>query len=124
MEFISPFTPALAETFLLAMVCTILLVDAFIADQQRWITYFLTMATLAGCFLITGFTDWNGDTYTFSGMFVGDPLANMMKLWIYVTVAIVLVYSQAYIRAREMFKGEFFVLALFATLGMMVMVSA
>jgi NADH-quinone oxidoreductase subunit N len=124
MEFISPFTPALAETFLLAMVCTILLVDAFISNEQRWITYLLTMATLAGCFLITGFTDWSGEMYTFSGMFVGDPLANMMKLWIYVTVAIVLVYSQAYIRAREMFKGEFFVLALFATLGMMVMVSA
>lgn len=125
MEFISPFTPALAETFLLAMVCTILLVDVFLREDQRWITYALTMATLLGCFAITGFTDWSvAGTYTFSGMFVADPLANLMKLSIYATVAVVLVYSQAYIRAREMFRGEFFVLALFATLGMMVMVSA
>ena len=124
MEFIAPFTPALAETFLLAMVCTILLVDAFLSDARRWITYALTMATLVVCFLITGFTDWGGEIYTFSGMFVADPLANMLKLFIYLTVAIVLVYSQAYIRDREMYRGEFFVLALFATLGMMVMVSA
>ena len=35
-----------------------------------------------------------------------------------------LVYSRAYIAARGMFRGEFFALALFATLGMMVMISA
>jgi NADH-quinone oxidoreductase subunit N len=124
MEYITPFIPALAESFLLVMVCAILLIDAFLPSEKRWVTYALTLATLLGCFLITGFTDWSGDIYTFSGMFVADPLANMLKLWIYVTVAIVLVYSQAYIRAREMFSGEFFVLALFSMLGMMVMVSA
>ena len=37
MDFITPFTPALAEAFLLVMVCVILLVDVFLADAQRWI---------------------------------------------------------------------------------------
>src|SRR5688572_32474718 len=36
----------------------------------------------------------------------------------------VLVYSRAYISARGLFRGEYFVLVLFATLGMMVMISA
>ena len=36
----------------------------------------------------------------------------------------ILVYSRAYICARGMLRGEFFTLALFATLGMMVMISA
>ena len=124
MEYIAPFTPAIAEAFLLVMACTILLLDAFLPVEKRWVTYALTLATLLGCFLITGFTDWGDDIYTFSGMFVADPLANLLKLCIYVTVAVVLVYSQAYIRARDMFRGEFFVLALFSMLGMMVMVSA
>ena len=35
-----------------------------------------------------------------------------------------LVYSREYIRLRGMFQGEFFALMLFATLGMMVMISA
>jgi NADH-quinone oxidoreductase subunit N len=37
---------------------------------------------------------------------------------------IVLAYSRAYVSARGLFRGEFFVLLLFATLGMMVMISA
>jgi NADH-quinone oxidoreductase subunit N len=37
---------------------------------------------------------------------------------------VILVYSRAYVAARGMFRGEFFVLTLFATLGMMIMISA
>ena len=124
MQFITPLAPAYAEIFLLGMVCVILLADLFVSDEKRDITYGLTLAALAGCFAITGFVDQGSESYTFSGMFVADLLANVLKLGIYVVVAIVLVYAQAYIRARDMFRGEFFVLALFATLGMMVMVSA
>src|SRR4029079_16074721 len=36
----------------------------------------------------------------------------------------VLAYSRAYLGSRGMFKGEFFALILFATLGMMIMISA
>jgi NADH-quinone oxidoreductase subunit N len=45
-------------------------------------------------------------------------------MMVYVTVSVVLVYSRSYISARGMLGGEFFSLALFATLGMMVMISA
>ncbi len=125
MQFITPLVPAYAEVFLLAMVCVILLLDLFLGDEQRWITYALSLVTLLGCFLLTVFIVLTSDAvYTFSGMFVSDLMANVLKLGIYLTVAVVLVYSQAYIRARDMFRGEFFVLALFAMLGMMVMVSA
>ncbi len=126
MQFITPLFPAYAEVFLLAMVCVILMLDLFVRDEQRWITYALTLATLLGCFLLTVLVVLASDAgpYTFSGMFVSDLMANVLKLGIYITVAVVLVYSQAYIRARDMFRGEFFVLALFAMLGMMVMVSA
>ena len=124
MQFITPLAPACAEVFVLAMVCVILLLDLFVSDERRGITCALTLATLGGCFLITGFTDPASVVYTFSGMFVADLMANVLKLGIYVTVATVLTYSQSYIRARGMFRGEFFVLSLTAMLGMMVMVSA
>jgi NADH-quinone oxidoreductase subunit N len=39
-------------------------------------------------------------------------------------VAIALVYSRSYLAARNLDKGEFYLLVLFATLGMMVMISA
>ena len=57
-------------------------------------------------------------------MFVDDLMADVLKLLIYVSVMAMLVYSRAYMPSRGMFRGEFFVLVLFATLGMMVMISA
>lgn len=124
MQFITPLAPAYAEIFLLCMTCAILLIDVFLRDDQRGITYGLSLVALTGCFLITGFVNPGSEPYTFSGMFIADRLAGMLKLAIYVSVAVMLVYSQSYIRARGMMRGEFFALSLFGTLGMMVMVSA
>ena len=38
--------------------------------------------------------------YTFSGMFVADPMAHVLKLFAVVTTALMLVYAQGYARAR------------------------
>ena len=63
-------------------------------------------------------------TYAFGGMFVTDPMANVLKLFAIVTVALVLVYAQSYARDRGLWKGELFTLTLFALLGIMLMISA
>jgi len=123
MSFLTFIAPAYAEVFLLCMACVILVVDLFVSDAQRGISYNLTLLTLAGCFALT----WIGsaeEQYAFNGMFVADPMAALLKLGIYIAVAVTLVYAQSYVRARGMLRGEFFVLSLLATLGMMVMVSA
>ena len=101
MSFIMPLAPAYAEVFVLVTVCVILLADLFLSDARRGVTYALTLATLGGCFLITGFSDPGGEQYTFSGMFVADLMANVLKLGIYIAVAIVLTYSQAYIDRKS-----------------------
>lgn len=124
MNYIQPLWPAYPELFLLTMVCVILVADLFISDDNRIFTYALTQATLIGCIAVTWFTASAGPTYTFSGMFVADLMSDVLKLLTYVAVMVMLVYSRAYIAARGMFRGEFFVLLLFATLGMMVMISA
>ena len=62
--------------------------------------------------------------YTFNGMFVDDPMSDVLKISVCLSVAVMLAYSRRYIALRGMFRGEFFVLSLFATLGMMVMISA
>jgi NADH-quinone oxidoreductase subunit N len=60
-------------------------------------------------------------------MFVSDPMANLLKLFTYLTVGMTLVYSRQYADDRGMLSGnlggEFYVLALFAMLGQMVMIS-
>lgn len=124
MEYITPLWPAYPEMFLLVMACLILIVDLFISDDNRIFTYGLTQFTLAGCAVLTFFTGNAEPVYTFSGMFVDDLMADALKLMTCLAVITILVYARAYTAARGMFRGEFFTLALFATLGMMVMISA
>lgn len=116
--------PLLPEIFLLAAVSFILIFDLFLSDEHRYITYILSLAALLGCGWLT-FTGASGDVvYAMHGMFVSDMLGDVLKLVVYFSVAVTMVYSREYIRVRGMFQGEFFVLMLFATLGMMVMISA
>ena len=126
MQFVPPdLRLAVAEIFLLAMTCLIMIVDLFVKDKKRTATFVLTQLTLVGAAVATGLTSTGQIFYTFNNMFVGDLMGDLLKELLYVTVIVVLFYSRAYIQARpDMAKGEFYTLTLFATLGMMVMISA
>ncbi len=117
--------PAYAEIFLLTMTCIVLVVDLFLDDQRRYVTYVLSLLTLAGCaFFTIGIGSIPGPTYTFNNMFVSDLMANVLKLASYIAVAVNMVYSRSYMADRGMLRGEYFSLSLFAMLGMMVMISS
>jgi len=117
--------PAAPELFLAFMALVILLVDLTVKDSRRSLTFALTQLTLVGCAAIQFGTSTGDVVYTFSNMFVDDMMADLLKLFLYMTVIVVLFYSRGYIIDREaMNKGEYYVLTLFATLGMMVMISA
>ncbi len=117
-------TPVLPEIFVLAMVSLILVVDLFLTEKNRFITYALAQLTLLGAAWITVSTHTSVPSHTFSDMFVDDAMSDVLKLMSYIAVSVVLVYSRSYLSLRGMFRGEFFALALFALLGMMVMISA
>jgi NADH-quinone oxidoreductase subunit N len=124
-NFVTPdFLPAAPEVFLLVMACAILLIDLVLGQTQRWITAALTYVALAGCALITWWTANGQVVLTFSNMFFDDPLSDVLKMLVYASVITTLVYSRGYLRDRGLDKGEFYLLVLFATLGMMVMISA
>ena len=117
--------PAAPELFLAFMALVILLVDLTVKDSRRTLTFALAQLTLLGCAALQLFTSTGDVVYTFSNMFVDDLMADLLKLFLYMTVIVVLFYSRAYVLDRDvMNKGEYYVLALFATLGMMVMISA
>jgi NADH-quinone oxidoreductase subunit N len=62
-------------------------------------------------------------SYAFSGLFVDDAFADVIKLMIYLGSSLLLVYTRQYISLRGMFRGEFYALTLFSIAGMMIMVS-
>ena len=124
MELMTNLMPAGAEIFMLVMACVILIADLLIKQSGRLVAYLLVQFTLLGCALITVGTHESGIVYAFHNMFVDDLMADVLKLLTYLAVSMMLVYSRLYLTVRGLFSGEFMVLALFATLGMMVMISA
>jgi len=120
--------PVYAEIFLLIATSAILLIDMYLKAGKRNLTYALSLLAIAGC-AVFSFVDFNAGTtvFTFNGMYVSDPMSNLLKLFTYAATAMTLVYSRQYIGERDMMSGnlggEFYVLALFAMLGQMIMIS-
>lgn len=118
------FALASAEIFVLIMVCVVLLFDVFSNDPNRRGTYYLSILTVAGAAVITWMTAGDGTQFTFSGTYVSDHASLILKTATYVSLLFVFIYSMEYLRDRLLLKGEYFILALFALLGIMVMISA
>lgn len=116
------------EIFLVVATSAILLIDMFLSDEKRYITYVLSLLTLLGCTLLTMNLMNSGVTgYTFHNMFVTDSMSNLLKIFSYMAVGLTLIYSRQYVTERGMvgghLGGEFYVLALFALLGQLIMIS-
>lgn len=121
---LSEFLPLLPEIFLLTMACVILIVDVYLGEEMRAVTYALSILALLGTGILTYQLAPGEAEVVLSGTFINDQMAVVLKLFIYLLTIGVFVYSRQYLALRDLFKGEFYVLALFAVLGMNVMVSA
>jgi NADH-quinone oxidoreductase subunit N len=121
--------PLYPEVFLVVAASAILLIDMFMADAKRNVTYVLSLAALVVCgWLSYGQFQAGVTTHAFHGMFVSDPMSNLLKLFSYLAVGVTLIYSRQYSTERGMLGGgmlggEFYVLALFSLVGQMVMIS-
>lgn len=115
---------AAPEMFLLGATCVVLLVDIFLKDHQRAITYLLSLLALLGTALITALLAVDGRELAFSGSFVMDPAGRVLKLFALASMAVVFVYSRAYLQQQRLLGGDYYLLSLFAMLGVMVMISA
>jgi NADH-quinone oxidoreductase subunit N len=117
--------PAYPEIFLLIATCSVLMIDLFVKDHQRIITYVIAqISLLITAWLVYTVTDSTTVVTVFNDMYVADPMARVLKISIILMTMVVFAYSRPYLKDRHMFKGELLTLGLFAVLGMMVMVSA
>ena len=113
------------EVLVLLMGCLILLFDLFSKDPTRTVTFVLTQLTFVGAAVLTLFTSTGEVVYAFNGLYVDDLMGDLLKLVLYLTVIVTLFYARPYVLQRpDLRRGEFYLLVLFATLGMMVMISA
>jgi NADH-quinone oxidoreductase subunit N len=112
------------EIILLATACIALLADLYLGFRFKSIALIialigLSLAGLVNCLLLGGFK-----VVLLSGLFINDNMAQLMKFFINISVFLCFVYSKDYINERKIPIGDYYVLGLFSTLGMMVLVSA
>ncbi|WP_297362354.1 NADH-quinone oxidoreductase subunit NuoN [Thauera sp.] len=125
MNFVVPdFYPAAAEIFVAVMALVIMLASTFARSIARNLAYLLTQATLITAAFITIFTMEGEVVHTFSNLFISDLMGDVLKLMIYFSTAIALLYGRGYLADRKIDRPEYYLLALLMTLGMMVMVTA
>ena len=124
-EFTQPnLLPALPEMVMLGMTCLVLVIDLFLPAEKRGFTLFLSLLTLALATVAVIAVAPVDSVVSFSGSFVLDQMAVILKVATCVVTAVVFLYSREYLVDNQMYKGEYYVLGLFATLGMMIMISA
>ena len=122
---IPDFIPAIPEITVFTLGTLALLVHAFVGQKKPMVTYTLVQFVI----VLTAVITWRyidvRTIVTFSGTFVLDRFAVLLKLAIYLSCFLTFLYSRVYIKDRGMPVGEFlFCSVLFSMLGMMVLVSA
>jgi len=115
--------PMLPELVLVGGAFALLMLDLFLSERQRIITHACSIGLLVVVTAMLAF-GVGGQGEVLSGMFVRDGVADVLKITIAAVAALSMVYLWPFLRARGLYKGEIPVLMLFATLGMMLLVSA
>src|SRR5450631_1667324 len=115
---------ATPEIYLGLAACAILMLDLLLNDaQRRWIGVLAVISLLVTAVLVL-VQPVTTKIVALGGLFELDRMAQILKVVTLLTVSAVFVYSTDYLQRRAIFKGEYFVLGLFATLGGMVLISA
>jgi len=116
--------PVLPELFILSLACLVLVVDLFLKQEQRIVSYGIAQLGLLAAMAITLAVGGQQTQILFDGSYIRDPMSDVLKLAIFVVSFLAFLYAKDYLRDRGLFKGEFYTLGLFAVLGMLIMVSA
>ncbi|MBU6487160.1 MAG: NADH-quinone oxidoreductase subunit NuoN [Burkholderiales bacterium] len=110
----------------LLMVAAVLawLNETFVGDSGRRLTYLIAVLSslVAGVWFVTLVFDPQPH-YFFSHMYVVDGFASAMKAVVSIGYAVTMIYSRKYLEERNLFRGDYFLLGMFALLGQLVMIS-
>ena len=120
----SEISTVLPEATLTGLACLVLVVDVLWGERVRGLTFWLSaVAVLATLAVVT----WMFPQYSVSAFeqtFRLDPMAAVLKSFMLMTVLLGFFYARDYFAQRGKVPSEFFILALFAAIGMMVLISA
>ena len=97
------------------MASIILLLGLFIQkDRSDSTCFWLSVGTLIVTAVLIASDFSTQSVLAFNGLFVDDPMADLLKIAMCLLSAAVFLYSRQYNQHRNIFKNEYYVLGLFA----------
>src|SRR3546814_2405680 len=117
---IAPLAP---ELLVVLGAFALLMLDLFLDERRRIVTHVGAIIVLlaAACLVAAGV---GGQGSVMHDMFIRDDIADVLKISLLVVSAVALGFAWTFMRERGLYKGELPILVLFATVGMMLLVSA
>src|SRR6059058_6543619 len=97
MPFARNLLAVMPEAIILASAMLILIVDVFLHDERRHITYWLTQLALLIAACVTLKTMQLDVVKAFHNMIVDDMLADFLRMTTFVAVSLMLFYSRSYL---------------------------
>jgi len=116
--------PVMPEIVLLCAASFVLVVDLFLKDNQRILSYSFAQLGLLATLVAVILTGNSETQIVFDGSYIRDPMSDLLKVSLLIISIGMFVYAKEFLKRRDLFKGEFLTLSMFAILGMMIMVSS
>ncbi len=121
---IAQIAPATPEIFLALATIALLMLGAFRGDRHTRVLNWFAVAVLAVTAMLVMTLGADDPVLAFGGLFVVDSFASFMKPLVLLGAALAIVMSVDYVEREKFARAEYPVIMLFATLGMMLMISA
>ncbi|MEE2982466.1 MAG: NADH-quinone oxidoreductase subunit NuoN [Pseudomonadota bacterium] len=114
----------LPEMTLTGFACLVLLVDVFRGARSAAVTFWAAVISVLVVLVEIALWFPEHTMNAFSGTFRLDAMSAVLKAFLMVIVLLAFFYAREYFSRRERPMTEFYILGLFATIGMMVLISA
>ncbi len=124
MDLMTNWVTALPEIMVLSLACIVLMAAAWLQNNSGAACYRMSQLGLMFTLFVLVNQPIEQTQLLFNSMYVSDVLSHVLKVGMLILTLIAMIYARAYLDEHRLITGEFFVLALFALLGMMVMASA
>ncbi len=116
--------PVLPEIAILITAAVVLVGDLYLKEKDKGVNHALALVGLLVAFALTGLVGGGGRVLAFDGNVVRDLMSDVLKAAALILSALAFIYARPWLKDRSLLAGEYYVLALCAVLGMLVMISA
>ena len=113
----------LPEIIVASALSFIIIIDLFLSKKFKNLSYYLIQLLLFTTIYII-YSDIDFLSSNSSNLYDTGFFSNFFKIFIFISLSIIFQYTYQFLNKFDLYKTEYFVISIFGTLGMMIMISA